>query len=205
MYRNNVNSAIVVDLGSNAVQVSAPVTGEYKNVTYTDGVAKPHVCKSFLTNTNNDSYSGTGGYCSVLPALGRKDNVSVSFSGSFSYWIANSGSYNSETDGEYANIQCRPFIARVNQAIGASPDFNHPDLTNFVYLPWISKNANVCSIDATIIVCDLGYGHNVEDYGIAVGYQITSNGSVAARLRNCRGSINCRYNFAPIKTIDLEL
>jgi hypothetical protein len=193
MYKAQNKEAVIVDLGSTVKQWT-PVDDTIVNVGGSDGV-KAQANKRFVQNVNHSlGAAKTLAVGLAMPALGRRDNINISFNGAVKYYV-----HNSEPDGE-SIFHVLPFIARTTNV---TEDVITAE--NMHFLPFQSKYYNVLSVDTNIVVADLGYGHDLKDKGICVGFQIQHSGSSAFNIRDFDGTICCRYNYAPIKTLDKEL
>lgn len=202
MYRHKkVGDAVIVDLGSTTKSITSFVTnGQLTNVN-PQANGKTDISETFVMPYGSSSINlGNSerilvGVC--LPKLGRDDNISISFSGTCDAY----------TGGEHEKhqdvIRVNPFIA----VEGTTPWDNSAalDIINIKYLPSNAKFYDHSSVNALIVAADLGYGQDLTDKGICVGFSVENHRSTAASISELKGTINARYNYAPIKTLDMEV
>lgn len=129
-----------------------------------------------------------------LPPISRKENISVSFSGNASGYSWD----NSPND----RVRIVPFVALKDTL--ASEEAGHMAVKNIFYLP-ADCYQDSTSLNTTIIIKDCGLGASLESTGLVLGYQFKNIANDPRTVYNATVSISGRYNYAPIKTLDLEV
>ncbi len=199
MYRHKkVGDAVIVDLGSTTKSIASFAT---------DGK---------LTNVNpsangktsiSETFEGTGpitlttgqrilvGVC--LPPLGIEENIAITFSGLCDAYWAGESVKNDDA------IRINPFIA-IEPATAWDTSATL-DIENIKYLPSESKFYDHSSINQLLVVADQGYGMDLTDKGVAIGFSVENHRSASATISELKGTINAQYNYAPIRTLDMEV
>jgi hypothetical protein len=205
MYRHKkVGDAVVVDTGASSVTIN---TSDLVETNLIDGNA---FClsvsdKSKVEQNRSFAYGGSKALNHdktfrlglALPAIGTKENISISFSGVIHTFTGGEHQTNADI------IRITPFIA--SEGSTWSTDSSQLSLGNIHYLPISDYSFDTCSINTNIILKDCGYGFDIRTKGTFVGFEIANARQTSATLTVIKGSVNCRYNYAPIKTLDLEV
>lgn len=203
MYRNKkVGDACIVDLGT--TEKVFTTLGSGNNMTNinpaTNGMAE--VCESFKVSADVATMGATGSGTPtplslgvILPKLGRDDNISLSVYGTM---FMTPGTSHLVT----------PFIASEGSTEWSGQASE--ELGNRIYLPhhnYPADQARVVTFKTDIILKDMGYGMDLKNKGIAIGYEINSIIPLAipATMTFTKGTLAARYNYSPIKTLDQEV
>lgn len=202
MYRHKkVGDAVIVDLGSTTKSITSFATdGKLTNIN-PQANGKADISETFVMPNGSNAISLTNssrilvGVC--LPKLGRDDNISISFTGTLDAYCG--GEHEKHQD----VIRVNPFIAIEGETLWDNSDTL--DITNIKYIPSSAKFYDHASVNALIVAADLGYGQNLSEKGICVGFSVENNRSTAASITEIKGTVNARINYAPIRTLDMEV
>jgi hypothetical protein len=134
----------------------------------------------------------------AMPAVGVKENMSLSFSGVLHVFTGGEHQTNSDI------LRITPFVAQEGTSWSSSTDSIY-SLGNIHYLPSDNTSFDTCNINTNVILKDCGYGFDIRTLGTFVGFEISNARSTNVTINLIKGSINVRYNYAPIKTLDLEV
>lgn len=195
MYRHSkIGSGVIVDLGSTTKTLSSiDTTGK---VTVINPSANSNIMSSetFTFSGYQAVTSSVVRIGSLLPHISRDESITASFSGHMSvYGIESSSAINS--------MQIIPFVA----SEGSTPWSGQASETiaNIKYLPLMSKYTNTASVNILLVLADLGYGMDLYNKGVAIGFEVRCQGSET--VFSADGTVNIGYNYSPIKTLDMEV
>jgi hypothetical protein len=203
MYRNKkVGDACIVDLGSTIKELTTVSFGNYMSNINPATNGKSEVCETFKVASDIGVAGATGSATPtpvslgvILPKLGRSDNISLSVFGSV-YMTA-------------GNVHIiTPFIASEGSTEWSGQ--SSEELGNRIYLPHqnnrLSGSTSI-TFKTDIILKDMGYGMDLKDKGIAIGFEINSvvDGAGPQNVLFLKGTLSARYNYSPIKTLDQEV
>lgn len=197
MYRHKkVGDSILVDLGSTMkVLSSVAVNGDMTNINPASN-GKANICESFQIEPSfTAGYSSPGRVGVALPKLGIDDNISVTLNG-----ICTAGTIGMDA----VNMtKILPFVALE----GSTPWAGGATLSlgNIYYLPIANSANDKVSVNYQVLLADLGYGMSLKDKGVAFGFEFQTSSSATKNMSNIKGSITARYNYSPIRTLDMEV
>ena len=203
MYRHKkVGDACIVDLGTGLHTLTSIASGSNMTNLNPSTNGKAEVVESFRMSTDQIITGSLGAADQerlnvgvILPKLGRQENISVSVSGTM--WICTG-----------INFVITPFISIEGSTAWSGQETE--ELGNIVYLPHHAVRGETChsvSINTDVILKDMGYGMDLEEKSIAVGYECVCSYPipVAQTVTYTQGTISARYNYSPIKTLDMEV